>query len=191
MNFSRGLVFAAAALAASLAASVASSGAAAADGLRALQRPLAPALLQLAQGDEQPTRILTEEQRAKIKSALEDFTPEDVTPEKVKQAAADILTGIDQYMHGVASSGTDEQRARLAARVHRAYREWKKDHDTPARDDLGQLLIKLAAIGVPVEDAIVPAVQHVREAAARATNTPAAPASGDHPAEPVIVQHHR
>lgn len=194
MNSARGLVFATAALAAWLVASTAASAAAVtADRIGTAQHPPAPALLQLAQAAPQtppssnppPTHPLTEEQRTKIKSAVEN-----ISPEEVKQAALDIVTGIDQQIHGVATYGTEQQKARLAARLHRAYRVWKKEHsDSADRDDLARLLIKIASIGVSVEEVIIPTVQHVREAAAARPH--AAPAAAaDHPAVPVIIPHH-
>lgn len=161
MKLSRDLIIAGVALATSVAASVAPAGAApAVDRTSRLPRPLA--LLELAQADHQATSAVTEEQRAEIKSALQNLSPQDV-----KQAALDIMTGVDQYIHGVASSGTQEQKERLAARVHRAFRVWRKDHsDAPTRDDLELLLIQIAETGVPVDQGIIPAVQHAREAAA-------------------------
>ena len=163
MNFSRGLVFAAALLGAAIAASAASM---AADGMS----PPASSLLQLAEAGQQATSAVTEQQRAEIKSAIET-----IDPDSVRQAALDIANFIDQYAHGVASEGP-EQKARVEARVHRAVKLWRKEHANKAdRHDLEALLLKLAALGVPVEDAIVPAVQHARELAATRSTAPRAP----------------
>lgn len=168
MKHSRRLTIMAAALGAAMAASIASSGAAlTAGGSGRLQRPLAPAALQLAQADRQATSAVTEEQRAKIKSAIEN-----IAPGSVKQAAVDIANAVVQLLDAFDMKGTpQQQKDRLAAEIHRVFRVWRKQHAEKAdRDDLQALLIKLASIGVPVDEVILPAVQRAQASAAARSN---------------------
>jgi hypothetical protein len=168
MNPSRGLVIAAA-VGAAMAASVATCGAGA---------------LQLAQAGGSATPV-TEEQQAQIRAALQNFSPDDLTA-----LAPNVQATIDDAINR-AQSLTPARQAFLLGQVHGVIEDWNASHsttETAERDPLAQLLIRIVAVGVSV-DLIVPAVQHVREAAAERSSSPPT-AAADHGPAGVIIEHH-
>jgi hypothetical protein len=185
MNSSRALIIAAA-MGTAMAASVATSGAAMnAGGTGELYRPLAPAGLQLAEADRSSATPVTEDQKARIRAELEKFSPDGLN-----SLAANTQAAIDDAINREQSLPPARQ-AYLLGEVHRVTEEWDAAHsgaERADRDQLAELLTRIAAVGVSI-DLIVPAVQHVREAAARNSSAPPAASADRGPA--VIIEHRR
>jgi hypothetical protein len=169
MNPSRSLVIAAAVMGVAMAASVTPSGAAG---------------LQLTQADIPPAAPVTADQKARIRAELQDFSPDDLNA-----LAPNVQATIGDAINREESLPAARQ-AYLLEQVRGVIADWNAAHppaERAEREPLVQLLTRIAAVGVAV-DLIVPAVQQVREAAARNSSSPVA--SGDHAPQAIIIEHH-
>ena len=183
MSQTRSTLIRAAILGVATALSLASADAAmTADSGGPLRPDRSPAGLQLAEG--QPGvpayNTGTVDREDQIRAELQKLSAGELKLE-------DIIGNIDTAIMNT-DLPRDEQDA-LRAKVRRTVDDWARTHapaDRTDRDAVGQLLLKIADVGVAV-DVIVPAIQKVREAKNR--TAPPSAAATDHP--PVIIQHRR
>jgi hypothetical protein len=155
------------------------NAATAAGGHGPLRPDRSPALRHVADDIPPPTPV-TEDQQARIRAEVQKIPAAELQLENIVGSVYDAILNANY------AALTPAKKAYLKERVRQTVEAWKQTHsgaDATDRDAVGELLIKIAGVGVAV-DLIVPAVQKVRE-------TERASPQGAAPEHPVTIERRR